>query len=213
MSGRILSHLVRLQHAVMYRHVLDSVSDAAAQVGGLEVRAYFVPCKLAQYDRWVDEGIDITSLPQAEPYDGQTGNGTIVFWTTLNRKRVACTAVSAQWIETVYAKVLPALSETPPAETVFEGLIYTSPPFRRKGVAALQQSFARRVLAEHGYREMLVYVAAENEASRRLQESAGAVVAAEGCLVEFPTFVRSSLRVCLWVANRHLAQALRRLTH
>jgi hypothetical protein len=171
-----------------------------------------MPCRLAQYDRWVSEGVDITSLSQTKPYSGQTGPGTIVFWTTREQMPVASTAVSTRWCETVYAKVLPRLHIQESSVTVFEGFIHTAPQFRREGVAARQQAFLRRVLGEHGFRQMFVYVVSDNVASRRLQESAGAIIVAEGCLVEFPVFARSSLRLSRWVTHRLVVRTLRHLS-
>ena len=210
---RCLSKVLTVQHAFMFRHDLGPVPDAPVQIENLQIRTYFVPCTLAQYERWVNEGVDISSLPQTRPYDEQTADGTIVFWTTLGTVRVGCTAVSTRCRETVYAKVLPKLHAELTPGTVFEGLNETSPQFRRKGVFAWQQAYQLRFLKGCGFRQRFSLEPAEQEGPRRVQQRNGAVMIGEVCLVEFPAVFRSSLRVSRWVANRRLVRALCDLSH
>lgn len=211
--ARFLAKFIRIQHAFMFRHDLGPVPDAAVQIADLQIRTFFVPCELAQYESWVNEGVDIPSLPQAKPYDGQTDEGTIVFWTTLGQIRVGCTAVSTQSHGTVYAKVLPKLHAAESSGTVVEGLNETSPQFRRKGVFAWQQAHQLRFLTSHGFQQRFSLEPAEQEGPRRVQERNGAVLIGEVCLVEFPAFVRSAWRFSRWTANLHLVRALRGLSH
>lgn len=212
MFRTVIGKLLTTSHGYMYRHDLGPVPDCEVQLDRIETNTYFVPCKLGDYERWVNEAVDIPSLPQVSAYSGQTEAGTIVFWTTREGVRVGSTAVSTVMDGTVYACTLPKLLGGPPPKgSVFEGLNETAPEFRRKGVYAWQQMLQLRLLREHGFTHRYSLEPGEQEGPRRVQERNGSVLLGQVAHLQFPRFVRSRLRVSLWTSNRHLAQVLRRL--
>ncbi len=207
--SRFLSKFIRVHHAFMLRHDLGPVPDVPVQLEGLMVSVYFVPCTLAQYETWVRACVEIPSLPQTVPYRGQRDLGTIVFWTTLGHTRVSCTAVSTQVDDSVYAVLLPRLlGVIPTSGTVFEGITETALQFRRKGVYAWQQTFQLRFLRDYGFHHRFSLEMEDQEGPRRVQERNGAVLVGELCLILFPAFTRSSLRLSAWLSSPRLVRAL-----
>ncbi len=202
-SRAVVQRVVRVERSFMYRHDLGPVPDAPAQLDDLDIRVYFLSCGLAQYELWVNAGVDIPSQIEASPYSGQHEAGTIVFWTTRHGIRVGSTAVATRIEGTVYAAALSRLlRETPPPGTAYEGLNETTPQFRRKGVFAWQQMFQLRFLREHGFSARFSLEPSEQEGPRRVQDRNGAVMIGELVHFEFPAFVRSRFRQSLWLRTR-----------